>query len=56
MQNAGELKPGSKVVVVGAGLMGAQIAAEYALAGYSVMLSNRTRESAEEADRRAVGA
>lgn len=47
---------GSSVVVVGAGLMGAQIGLEYALAGHPTTLVNRTDESAERAISRAAEA
>ncbi len=42
-----------RVAVIGAGLMGAQIGAEYALGGHAVTLWNRTRDSARDALRRA---
>jgi 3-hydroxybutyryl-CoA dehydrogenase len=50
---------GAKVAVVGGGRMGAQIAAEYALAGYQVEVSNRTKASSDLAighSRRALDA
>jgi 3-hydroxybutyryl-CoA dehydrogenase len=50
------IAPGAPVVVVGAGLMGAQIGLEYALAGHPTTLVNRTRESAERAMNRAAEA
>ncbi len=45
-----------RVAVVGAGLMGAQIGAEYALGGYGVTLLTRSRGSAEAAVARAAHA
>jgi len=45
-----------RVAVVGAGLMGAQIGAEYALGGYTVTLLTRSRDSAEAAVTRAADA
>jgi 3-hydroxybutyryl-CoA dehydrogenase len=44
------------MAVVGAGLMGAQIGAEYALGGFEVRLSNRGLESSRRAVARAVAA
>jgi 3-hydroxybutyryl-CoA dehydrogenase len=45
-----------RVVVLGAGLMGAQIGAEYALAGHTVTLVTRTRASGQAARARAADA
>jgi len=42
-------KPGSRVVVAGGGLMGAQIALEYAIAGYATRIINRSEPSALQA-------
>ncbi len=50
------IAPGKSVVVVGAGLMGAHIGLEYALAGHPTTLVNRTPESAERAINRAAEA
>jgi len=45
-----------RVAIVGAGLMGAQIGAEYALAGHEVVLVTRSQDSAEAALGRARAA
>jgi 3-hydroxybutyryl-CoA dehydrogenase len=50
------LAPGSRVVVAGGGLMGAQIALEYALAGYPTRVINRSEQSAARALERARAA
>jgi 3-hydroxybutyryl-CoA dehydrogenase len=44
-----------KVGVVGAGLMGAEIALVYALAGYDVLLADRSRSELDAAQRRLSG-
>src|SRR5689334_8894814 len=44
-----------KIGVVGAGLMGAEIALVYALAGYDVLLSDRTDEALKAALDRLAG-
>jgi 3-hydroxybutyryl-CoA dehydrogenase len=46
------LEPESHVVVAGGGLMGAQIALEYALAGYATRMVNRSEQSAVRAQER----
>ena len=43
------LRHGARVVVVGAGRMGAQIGLEFALSGYSTVLVNRTAETSATA-------
>jgi 3-hydroxybutyryl-CoA dehydrogenase len=43
--NGTPLEPGSYVVVAGGGLVGAQIALEYALAGYATRMVNRSEQS-----------
>lgn len=48
------LAVGSRVAIVGAGLMGAQIAAEYALAGHDVVVRTRTDASARRAVDRGI--
>jgi 3-hydroxybutyryl-CoA dehydrogenase len=50
------LMDGAKVAVVGGGRMGAQIATEYALAGYLVAVSNRTKASSDRAIDRSLRA
>ena len=44
-----------KIGVVGAGLMGAEIALVYALAGYDVLLSDRTEDALKSALDRLAG-
>ena len=44
------------MAIIGAGLMGAQIGAEYALAGFEVVLVNRSGAAAEAARERARNA
>jgi 3-hydroxybutyryl-CoA dehydrogenase len=48
-QTTGPLREGARVVVVGAGRMGAQIGLEFAMSGFSTVLVNRTAESSDRA-------
>jgi 3-hydroxyacyl-CoA dehydrogenase len=45
-----------KIVIVGAGLMGAQIGADYVAAGHEVTLVTRSQETATESVARALDA